>query len=141
MLVQVETESEVQDNLKLVLENAKGNQNTARLKFSFEKNIYIYVYFFNFFFTSLMLNASRSPVVLFHQNLHCNSASVNLTCSLLDRKKIDKNWTMCTNKNLVRELLKNLYNPIARSQMAWPAKTTYSCRDQVRVGEGLIAKI
>ena len=89
MLVQVETESEVQDNLKLVLENAKGNQNTARLKFSFKrkkKDIYIYI------FTSLMLNASRSPVVQFDQNLHCKSSSVNLTCSLLNHENTnDKN--------------------------------------------------
>ena len=50
MLVQVETDSEVQDNLKLALDNAKRNQNAARLKFSFEKkNIYICI-FFQFFF-------------------------------------------------------------------------------------------
>ena len=42
--------------------------------------------------TSQMLNASRSPVVQFDQNLHCNSSSVNLTCSHLNHENtIDKN--------------------------------------------------
>ena len=39
-----------------------------------------------------MLNASRSPVVQFDQNLHCKSSSVNLTCSLLNHENTnDKN--------------------------------------------------
>ena len=93
-----------------LLENAKGNQNTARLKFSFirkKKDIYIYIYIY--IFTSLMLNASRSPVVQFDQDLHCKSSSVNLTCSLLNHENTNyKNWINYINKNLVRELLKNL---------------------------------
>lgn len=87
MLVQVEIDSEVQDNLKLVLENARGNKKTARLKFSFpKKDIYAYIYLADV----KLLNASRSPVVLFHQNLHCMSAAVNLTCSLLKLQKRKK---------------------------------------------------